>query len=164
MMIEFESRPPPLRGRVKELAQLARLGRINRRVSVDTTKGCHAKRPCPWLERRARVLTPAIMLGGLHGWAAVGSEGGQGQEFLGVRECLPGNEGESFLEAVHQRPQGRCCLSLKRTPRREEAANIFSSLVQLHGGGEGNFRSLGGGICLIPDYPVGWIGGCENYE
>lgn len=92
----------------------------------------------------------------------VGSEGGQGQEFLGVRECLlsthePGNEGEeSFLEAVHQRPQGRCC-SLKRTPR-WEAANILSSLVQLHreGGGKGgNFRCLGrpGGICLatVPD-------------
>lgn len=111
---------------------------INRRViSIRATKGCHAKRPCPTAGEtrvsRARVLTPAIISGrgGLQGGlgsgqqlsrVTVGSEGGQGQEFLGVRECLlsthePGNEGEeSFLEAVHQRPQGRCC-SLKRTPR-----------------------------------------------
>lgn len=112
---------------------------INRRViSIRATKGCHAKRPCPTAGEtrvsRARVLTPAIISGrggGLEGGlgsgqqlsrVTVGSEGGQGQEFLGVRECLlsthePGNEGEeSFLEAVHQRPQGRCC-SLKRTPR-----------------------------------------------
>lgn len=138
---------------------------------------------------RARVLTPAIILervgeGGCSGLRSgqqlsrvtVGSEGGQGQEFLGVRECLlvhtsrvaaqPGNEGEeSFLEAVHQRPQGRCC-SLKRTPR-WEAANILSSLVQLHGEGEGNFRWLGrGGICLvtIPDRPIGWIALNSTWE
>ncbi|CAD1468381.1 unnamed protein product, partial [Heterotrigona itama] len=51
----------------------------------------------------------------------VGSQGGQGQEFLGVRECLAHiatsrspETSQSFLEAVHQRPQGRSC-SLKRT-------------------------------------------------
>lgn len=82
--------------------------------------------------------------------------------------CLPGNEGESFLEAVHQRPQGRCCLSIEEedSPARGGCQRpFFSRPIAIgggereEGGGEGNFRSLGGGICLIPDYPVGWIEG-----
>lgn len=48
-------------------------------------------------------------------WA--GSQGGQGQEFLGVRECLahiavhhlqPGNSARGSLEAVRRDSQGRC--------------------------------------------------------
>lgn len=48
-------------------------------------------------------------------WA--GSQGGQGQEFLGVRECLahiavhrsqPGNPARGSLEAVRRDSQGRC--------------------------------------------------------
>lgn len=85
--------------------------------------------PCPCATRREfRALTPAITFR-----AAVrasrhrargqvsrqaGSQGGQGQEFLGVRECLahiasahrsqPGNRREfSTLEAVRRESQGR---------------------------------------------------------
>lgn len=121
------------------------------------------KRPCPCLETRvsrARVACTRAhardyLLQGpwftlpSSGQATlwVGSQGGQGQEFLGARECLahiatsrsPETK-ESFLEAVHQQPQGRSC-SLKRTLSESLLGSFLSSYNYIREGGY-NFRSL----------------------
>ena len=114
---------------------------INSRLVVGATKGCQeAGEPCPCETGRefSRVrttrctralLTPAIIFcaqslarrlalpGNCLGASWVGSQGGQGQEFLGVRECLahiavhrsqPGNSARGSLEAVRRDSQGRC--------------------------------------------------------
>ena len=114
---------------------------INSRLVVGATKGCQeAGEPCPCTTGRefSRVrtacctralLTPAIIFrarslvrrfelpGNCLDASWVGNQGGQGQEFLGVRECLahiavhrsqPGNPARSSLEAVRRDSQGRC--------------------------------------------------------
>lgn len=116
---------------------------INSRLVVGATKGCQeAGEPCPCKTGRgfsrvraacvARARGSRPRLSSARGaessrrlalpgnrldasWA--GSQGGQGQEFLGVRECLahiavhhlqPGNPARGSLEAVRRDSQGRC--------------------------------------------------------
>lgn len=80
----------------------------------------HARAPLtPAIIFRARSLARRLALPGNclldASWA--GSQGGQGQEFLGVRECLahiavhrlqPGNLARGSFEAVRRDSQGRC--------------------------------------------------------
>lgn len=82
------------------------------------------------------------------GGVAVGSEGGQGQEFLGVRECVcPETRERAFSRPFTNGRKDVVASRLKkRTPRREEAANVLSSLVQLQLEGE---RGKGGGKVIL---------------
>lgn len=119
---------------------------INSQLVVGVTKGCQeAGEPCPCKTGREfspvraacctrALLTPAIIFrarslarrltlpGNCLGASWAGSQGGQGQEFLGVRECLahiavhhlqPGNSARGSLEAVRRDSQGRCRSSKK---------------------------------------------------
>jgi len=76
-------------------------------------RAAHARDYLPGAKPSAEVRASSNCLDA--SW--VGNQGGQGQEFLGVRECLahiavhcsqPGNPARSSLEAVRRDSQGRC--------------------------------------------------------
>lgn len=125
---------------------------INRRVISRYNKGmpCETAVPMAGETRvsRARVLTPAIISarGRVEERATllrvtVGSEGGQGQEFLGVRECLLVHTGRVAPETRERElSRGRSPTAARTLLLVEEDSPVrgcqhpFFSLVQLHGG------------------------------